>query len=97
MDPHYRLGAISTHLNAMQSQIEALIADQLGFRGDGQRLTLEQEMDAQDAACEAIEQWAETKSGNPDLVAVTPLQRLLDEYVTGHEAYLVALKAAGFK
>jgi hypothetical protein len=97
VDPHRQLAAVSTRLNALQSEIEAQIADQLGFHRDGQRLMLDQEMDAQDATCEAVERWAEAKSENPGLMPVTPLQRLLDDYVAGHEAHTEAMKAAGFR
>lgn len=96
MNAQSELQRVSAHLNGLQSRVEALIAEQLGFRR-GPGMTLDQEMDAQDAACEAIEQWAEAKDCNPGLVAGTPLQVALDEHVSLHGIYLDALDAAGFR
>ena len=97
MDPHRDLSALSARLNALQSAIEAMIADQLDFRRDGQHLTLQQEMDCQAAACEAVERWAETKSDNLDLAPVTPLQHLLEEFLEATQAERDALAVAGIR
>lgn len=96
MNAQSELHRISIQLDALQSRIEALIAAQLGFER-GPRMTLEQEVDVQDAACEAIEQWSVALLDDAALAATTPLQHLLDQYVSLHDIYLDALEAAGIR